>query len=164
MTVELLPGIVLVLFTFGATIFYILSRIERFVLPLAVNQESQSVDEEHVRFVHRILEHLSPVLPPSYGVVVLFGTIALLIQAFVRGWDAVSVGILAYYWVISGYSIFFGDIRGAVERLQNTESDADVRSVRQSVGELVFHHHVGLSANFGVVVLEFVLVIWLAPV
>ncbi|GAA0198771.1 hypothetical protein ACFFQF_15480 [Haladaptatus pallidirubidus] len=160
MALELVSGVILSLFTFGTAIFYILSRIERFVLALAFNEEADAVEDDDVRFVHRVVKHLIPVLPPSYGFVILFGTAALLYQGFERGWSWPSVLTIAYYWGISGYSLVFGDIVGAVNRVKNTSSDADIRSVRRGVRELVVQHHLGLAANLGVVVLEFTLVVW----
>ncbi|SFS07202.1 hypothetical protein SAMN05216559_3173 [Halomicrobium zhouii] len=162
MALELVSGVVLSLFAFGTAIFYILSRIERFVLPLAFDVDAETVDDDDVRFVHRVLKHLIPVLPPSYGFVILFGTVALLYQGFERGWDWPSVVIITYYWGISGYSLVFGDIIGAVNRVKNTSSNSDIQSVRQGVRELLVQHHLGLAANLGVVVLEFTLIVWLS--
>ncbi|SEO80273.1 hypothetical protein SAMN04487948_105228 [Halogranum amylolyticum] len=163
MALELVSGVILSLFTFGTAIFYILSRIERFVLALAFDEETDTVEDDDVRFVHRVLKHLIPILPPSYGFVMLFGTLALLYQGFERGWDRTSVVIISYYWGISGYSLVFGDIVGAVNRVKNTSSDADIGSVRRGVRELVVQHHLGLAANVGVVVLEFIFIVWLSP-
>ncbi len=55
-----------------------------------------------------------------------FGTLARLYPGFERGWDWLLVLIIVYYWGISGYSLVFGDIGGAVNRVRNTSSDADI--------------------------------------
>jgi Zn-dependent protease len=70
--------VVLILFTFAATLFHVLVAIERSVwraaFPRAVAAEVRETD---LRFVHQSLKRLIPVLPPSNGVAVIGGFAAL---------------------------------------------------------------------------------------
>ena len=67
------PSILIVLqFTFGSAIFFVLLALERRVwagsLTLGTTAGGTEAD---IRFVHRALKHLIPVLPPANGVVVV---------------------------------------------------------------------------------------------
>ncbi len=154
----LTPSLIVAIFSFGTAIFYALSCIEWSTLRLALNQHTQTVKNADVRFVHAALKRLIPLLPPSNGFVILFGTAALIYQCFLRGWDGPSILILTFYWLVTGYLITFGRIAAAVMDVRKTDSQGDIGDVRRGVSRLIVRHHIGLSANLGVVGLEFALV------
>jgi hypothetical protein len=151
---------ILLLFTFGTTIFYVLLAIERRVwagsLTFGTNDHGSQDD---VRFVHRVLKHLIPVLPPSNGVVVVGGLAAILWQCVLRGWDARSQIILGYYLALQLYIIFIGRIAAAVRDVWTTSSDGEAIAVRRGVWNLIRQHRNGLIHAAGLVILEIVVVI-----
>jgi hypothetical protein len=154
---KLMPSLIVTIFSFGGAIFYALSCIERSVLKLGLNQHSQEVDEKDIRFVHASLKRLIPLLPPSNGVVIVFGTGAMVYQGFTRNWDRASIAVLAFYWSVMGYLISFGKIAAAVKDVRAISSDSSIEDVRRGVARLIVRHHIGLIANLGAVMLEFIL-------
>jgi hypothetical protein len=154
----LIPTVAIAIFSFGTAIFYALSRVEWSVLRLGLNRHSQAVKDEDVRFVHRALKRLTPLLPPSNGAVILLGTAALVYLAVVNSWSWLSILPLAFFWLVTGYLITFGRIAAAVKDLRNTSSEGAIKDVRRSVGRLVVRHHIGLVANLGTALLTFLFV------
>lgn len=155
---EYLVPFIIATFTFGSAIFYCLSTIEFSVLKLAFSRGGNGVSEADIRFVHEALKRLTPLLPPSNGFVILFGTVALILQAVSHGWSWQSLVVIIFYWGIHAYIIFFGKIAVAVKNVRSTDSKKDdLRKVTGNVRHLVIQHHLGLLANFGVVILEFIL-------
>ena len=142
-------------FSFGAAIFYALSCVEWSVLRLGFNAHSKSVKEEDVRFVHKALKRLTPLLPPSNGFVILFGTAALVYLGVLTQWSWLAVLPLAFYWLVTGYTITFGRIAAAVKDVRTTPSDGNITEVRRGVSRLIVNHHIGLIANLGTVLLTF---------
>lgn len=159
MLLRSIAAFIVAVYSFGGAIFYALSCIERSVLKLGLDERSEEVDDTDVRFVHASLKRLIPLLPPSNGFVIFFGTAAMIYQGFKRSWDRPSVAVIAFYWSLMGYLVTLGKIGAAVKDVQETSSDAEIEDVRRGVSRLVVRHHLGLVANLGVVVLEFVLVI-----
>ena len=154
---KLMPSLIVTIVSFGGAIFYALSCIERSVLKLGLNHHSQEVDEKDIRFVHASLKRLIPLLPPSNGVVIVFGTGAMVYQGFTRNWDRASIAVLAFYWSVMGYLISFGKIAAAVKDVRAISSDSSIEDVRRGVARLIVRHHIGLIANLGAVMLEFIL-------
>ena len=76
---------IVAIFTFGFSIFYVLSLIEKSVWPIIFAGVQKEVDETDVRITDRTLKRLTPLLPPSNGVVILVGTTLLLRQALDLG-------------------------------------------------------------------------------
>lgn len=151
--------VVLLLFAFGTTIFYVLLAIERRVWGLARDGDPARYAEEDLRFVHRSLKHLIPVLPPSNGVVVVGGFAALVWQGVQRGWDGRAVAVLAFDVAGQLYIIGVGRIAAAVRDVRTTPSDAPVPAVAKGVRQLIRQHRNGLGHALGVLLLELVLVV-----
>lgn len=151
------PTVVIAIFSFGTAIFYALSCVEWSVLRLGVNQRSQSVKDEDVRFVHQALKRLTPLLPPANGFVISFGTAALVYLAVLSSWSWLSLLPLAFFWLVTGYLITFGNIAEAVKDVRNTSSEGAVEDVKRGVSYLIVRHHIGLIANLGTVLLTFLL-------
>lgn len=55
-------------FAFGTAIFYCLSCVEKSVLKLAFSKDKTSVTEDNIRFTHKALKRLAPLLPPANSV------------------------------------------------------------------------------------------------
>ncbi len=155
----LTPTFIIAIFSFGTAIFYALSCVEWSVLRLGLNQHSRAVDDNDIRFVHAALKRLTLLLPPANGVVILFGTAAMVYQGVLRGWDGASIAVLAFYWLVTGYLMTFGKIAAAVKDLRQTNSNGDIEDVRRGVSRLIVRHHIGLAANLGAVILTFVLLL-----
>lgn len=153
-----LTAFVTAVFTLGTAIFYVLSCVERSVIGLVFGKKEKLISEEDIRFTHASLKRLSPLLPPSNGFVILFGNIALITQGILRGWDFLSVLIIVAYWAIMLYIIIFKKIAQDVKNIKETPNDAPLSKVTENVRRLIVQHHLGLLANFLVVVLEFVLI------
>ena len=81
---EIIPILIILVFTFGTSIFYFLSLLERSVLKLAFDHDDKRVENADVDFVHRAIKRLIFVLPPTFGVVILAGSILLVIQGMSR--------------------------------------------------------------------------------
>jgi hypothetical protein len=156
---NLIAALMVAIFSVGATVFDVLSCIGRSVLRLGLDRASPQVSDADARFVHTALKRLIPLLPPSNGFVILFGTAAMIYQAVLRGWDTASIVIIKFYWMWMLGIIAVGNVRGAVDTVRTTPSDGERAAVRRGVGWLAVLRYAGLIANPGAVVLELSLVI-----
>lgn len=149
---------IVILFAFGSTIFYVLLLIERRVWRL-LTRRAPTVADADVRFVHRILKHLIPVLPPSNGVVVFGGLACLLWQAIDRNWDWPALTVLVWYAALQLYILVFGRIAQAIKYVARTPGDADAATIRRGTTNLVRQHRNGFIHAAGVLLLETLLII-----
>lgn len=154
-----LPAFIVGVFTLGASIFYCLDCIERSVLRLVFRKDVKAVKVSDIRFTHAALKRLTPLLPPSNGFVILFGTAALVSQGVLRNWDFLSILPLAVYIGLTLMIIIWGDINAAIKHVNSTSSDGDLVNVQQGVEKLVLLHHAALFTNLAVVLIEFALII-----
>ncbi len=156
MTMEptFLISFITAVFSFGTSLFYVLTCVERATLPLVWNRV---VAEADIRFTHQALKRLAPLLPPSNGFVILFGFGSLITQGIALHWEIRSLVVLVYYLLLNIYIIFIGQIVKDVKNLKETESTGDLSKVTSNVKKLIFNHHLGLFANLGVVSLELIL-------
>ena len=145
-------------FTFGTSIFFALSMIERSTWSLMWKPQSSDVSEGDIRFVHKSLQRLTSVLPPSNGLVILGGTTLLVIQVFERGWsewDFPSAFVLVLYWSFLLYIVLIRKNPEVVLNLRRHDSYADdIALIRADVSRVQIDHHLGLIANASVVVLQ----------
>ncbi|MEO7308903.1 MAG: hypothetical protein ABIX01_00785 [Chitinophagaceae bacterium] len=144
-------------FAFGTAIFYCLYCVEKSVLKLVFNKGKIVVTEDNIRFTHKALKRLSPLLPPANGFVILFGISALIYQCNLQSWNFESLSIPLFYIGITLYIIFIGKIATAVKNLMTIKSDQELSLVTANVRHLITQHHIALFANLGVVILEFAL-------
>jgi hypothetical protein len=144
-------------FAFGTAIFYCLSCVEKSVLKLAFSKDKTAVTEDNIRFTHKALKRLAPLLPPANGFVILFGVSALIYQCNLNSWNLGSLSILTFYIFVTLYIIFIGKIATAVKNLMTIKSDQELSLVTSNVRHLITQHHIALFANLGVVILEFIL-------
>ncbi|MGB0934047.1 MAG: hypothetical protein ACPGU5_07170 [Lishizhenia sp.] len=152
--------ILIALFSIGATIFYVLSSIERSCLPIVFNPKKENVSETNIRLTHSTLKRLTPLLPPSYGVVVLGGIFTLFYQSFHLGWSMPSIIILALYFIITLYTLLIVKVGSAVLLVKKEDSfSGDLHKVKYGVKRLIISHHWGLIANLIVLLLEFFLIV-----
>lgn len=152
--------LILMLFTFGASIFYVLLCIEKRTWAIAFPAKlSRPVPESEVRFVHQSLQRLIPLLPPSNGIVVVGGGGALLWQAIQRGWDWAAV--LSFGFWLGGllYIIVIGRIAAAVKDVWTTASNGELHAVNRGVKNLIRQHFNGLLHAIGVILLQLGLVV-----
>lgn len=153
--------LILMLFTFGATIFYVLLCIEMRTWAIAFPAKfSRPVPETEIRFVHQALQRLIPLLPPSNGLVVLGGGGALLWQAIQRGWDGVAVLIFGFWLGGLLYIIVIGRIAAAVKDVWTTSSNGELHAVNRGVKNLIRQHFNGLLHAIGVILLQLGLVVF----
>lgn len=139
------------IFTLGVSIFYSLSMIERKVWPLMLKPKTDKVSEDNIRFVHKVLKHLTSVLPASNGLVILGGTTLLLIQSAQRSWDLVSLGALVLYWSILLFIVVVRRNPEVVIYLRSHDSELDpLDLIRSDVSRVQIDHHLGLLANVAV--------------
>jgi len=139
------------IFTLGVSIFYALSMIERKVWPLMLKPKSAKVAEAEIRFVHKVLKHLTSVLPLSNGLVILGGTTLLVIQSAQRNWDLVSLGALVLYWSILLFIVVVRRNPEVVIFLRSHDSERDpIDLIRSDVARVQIDHHLGLLANIAV--------------
>ena len=122
--------------------------------------KATGVKDKDIRFVHRALKRLTPLLPPSNGAVIVFGTAALVYLGILNSWSWLSLFPLAFFWLVTGYLITFGRIAAAVKDLNTTSSEGAMEDVRRSVSRLIVRHHIGLVANLGTALLTFLVLGW----
>lgn len=154
-TYELL---IIILFTFSSTIFYILLLSERRVWGL-LGRNAAMVPAADIRFVHRLLNLYITVLPASNGITVVGGLAVLLWQGFARDWDWQAVVILGWYLAMQAYIIVIGRIASAVRAVKGQDSDGPLDTVRQGVTDLVRQHRNGFVHAAGVLALELALIV-----
>ena len=144
-------------FAFGTAIFYCLSCVEKSVWKLAFSKGKSSITEDNIRFTHKALKRLAPLLPPANGFVILFGVGALIYQCSLNSWNWQSLSILIFYILVTLYIIFIGKIATAVKNLMTINSDQEIEIVSSNVRHLIVQHHIALFANLGVVIMEFII-------
>lgn len=143
---------IVIIFTFGFSIFYALSMVEFKVWPLIRNRKTTRVDQADVRFVHRALKRLTSLLPPSNGLVILAGTTLLVMQANSMGWSLPSWGILVLYWLPMLYIILVRRNPEVVKFLREHVSEtAPLETIRSDVHRVGIDHHIALYTNLAVV-------------
>ena len=157
--IHVLTAFITAVFTLGAAIFYVLSCVERSVLGLIFTKKNKRVLEDDIRFTHAALKRLSPLLPPSNGFVIFFGTLALIVQIILTDGHYFSILIPVVYWGVMLYIIFVKKIVQDVKHIKETPNDAQLIKVTDNVKRLIVQHHLGLMANIMVVVLELLFIL-----
>lgn len=150
--------VIVILFTFSSTIFYILLLGERRVWGL-LGRRAAGVAEGDIRFVHRMLNVFITVLPPSNGITVVGGLASLLWQGVAREWDWRALVVLGWYLTLQVYIIAVGRIASAIRAVKGEDSDGPLERVRQGVADLVRQHRNGCVHALGVLVLELSLIV-----
>lgn len=149
---------IVIIFTFGTSIFFALSMIERSTWALMRRPDSAKVSDGDVRFVHQSLKRLTSALPPANGLVILGGTTLLVIQAVDRGWDNwdfPSIFVIVLYWSFLLYIVLVRRNPEVVLNLRRHDSVAeDISLIRADVSRVQIDHHLGLIANLSVVAFQ----------
>lgn len=140
-------------FTFGFSIFYGLSLIEKSVWPLIFGR-GHSVSDEDVRFTHQALKRLTPLLPPSNGVVIIVGLILLMRQAWELNWTAESLLLPFTYLCVMLGIVLVGKNPAVVFAIRDQDQDSPIEEVRRTIRLVGIHHHIALFTNLGVVLYQ----------
>lgn len=141
-------------FVFGFSIFYALSLIEVKAWPLIFANRGEAVTDDHVRFIHAVLKRLTPLLPPSNGVVILFGTTLLFMQASTENWSLVATSLPVFYLSMMLGIIFIGKNPAVVFSIRSHDSNSDIADLRIDLRQVGIHHHIALFTNLTIVIAE----------
>lgn len=138
-------------FTFGFSIFYGLSLIEKSVWPLIFKSQEARVAEEDVRFTLKTLRRLTPLLPPSNGVVILAGMTLLTIQSANADWSLETLILpIAYLSMMLGI-VLIGKNPSVVFAIRAHDENTPIEVVRQTMRKVGRHHHTALFTNLVIV-------------
>jgi hypothetical protein len=151
-----MDSLIVAVFTFGFSIFYALSCIEIRTWPLMRRVDHPKVADADTRFVHAALKRLTPLLPPSNGLVIIAGTTLLVMQAIGDQWSLVTTVPLVGYWVSMLSIIIIGRNPAVVRDIRAHDSQGDITLVRLDVRRVSIQHHAALFTNLAVVIYQFV--------
>lgn len=151
-----MDSLIVAVFTFGFSIFYALSCIEIRTWSLMRRVDHPRVSNQDARFVHASLKRLTPLLPPSNGLVIVVGTTLLVMQAISDGWSPVATIPLVGYWISMLSIIVIGRNPAVVRDIRAHDSDGDIGAVRLDVRRVSIQHHAALFTNLAVVIYQFV--------
>lgn len=155
MNINIIQALIIAVFSFGSAIFYSLSCIERPVLGLWLKPNKSLENNDLIRFVHKELKKLIPLLPPSNGFVIFFGMLSMITQCILTDLSYFSIGIILFYTTSMLHIIFIGGINSAINEVKNIDSNGDITSVKSGLKRLIKLHHQGLFANAFTVILQF---------
>lgn len=142
-------------FTFGFSIFYGLSLIEKSVWPLIFGK-GHKVSDEDVRFTHTALKRLTPLLPPSNGVVILVGLTLLIRQAWELDWTVESLLLPLIYLCVMLGIVLIGKNPAVVFAIREQDQSSPIEEVRRTIRLVGIHHHIALFTNLGVVLYQLI--------
>lgn len=145
---------IVAIFTFGFSIFYVLSLIEKSVWPIIFAGVQKEVDETDVRITHRTLKRLTPLLPPSNGVVILVGTTLLLRQAWDLGWSWEATLLPIFYLTMMLGIVLVGKNPSVVFAIRAQDESSDLAEVKKTIRLVGIHHHTALATNLLVVLFQ----------
>ncbi len=149
---------IVAIFTLGFSIFYSLSLIEKRVWPIIFKDVRASVSEADIRFTHEALKRLTPLLPPSNGVVILIGTTLLILQSAEQSWSLESLSIPVFYILMMAGIVLIGKNPSVVFAIRRLDQDSPIQAVTQTIRTVGIHHHIALVTNLAVVLLQIFLI------
>lgn len=145
-------------FTWGFSIFYGLSLIEKSVWPLIFGSRNAAVSEENVRFTHKALKRLTPLLPPSNGIVILVGTTLLMRQAWDMNWSFESLVQPVVYITMMLGIVLVGRNPAIVFAIRAQDENSPLDEVRKSIRSVGQQHHIALFTNLAVVLYQLLVI------
>jgi len=154
---DLIAALIVLCYSFATGIFYVLSCLEKPVWALMRAPDSGKVADEDARFVHRALQRLVPLLPPSMVTAMFAGLGLLLLQSWLRDFDRASLIILVFFLAMIAYIL--SRLRERIAGVAQVPHDGDIARVRSGTGRLAALHHTGLVTMICVLLLQFTLII-----
>lgn len=149
-----MDALIVGVFVFGFSIFYALSLIELKAWPLIFRNRGELVTDDNVRFIHASLKRLTPLLPPSNGLVILVGTTLLFMQATGESWSLAATALPVFYLSMMIGIIVIGKNPAVVFSIRSHDSSSDIADLRIDLRLVGIHHHIALFTNLTVVIAE----------
>lgn len=146
-------------FAFATGIFVALSFVEKPVWPLMLKPSNPKVKDEDSRLIHAALKRVIHLLPPTMIATMGGGTVLVVIQAWMLGFNWQATTTLVLLALTLGYAV--SQLGGRIQAVETVSSDGDIAAVRTGLGRLAALHHIGLAIALGMVVLQLLLVIGL---
>lgn len=145
-------------FTLGFSIFYGLSLIEKSVWPLIFKSADAPVAEDDIRFTLKALRRLTPLLPPSNGVVILAGMTLLTIQTANANWSLETLVLpIAYLSMMLGI-VLIGKNPSVVFAIRSHNDSTPLDVVRKTIRKVGRHHHTALFTNLAIVLYQLLVI------
>ena len=144
-------------FAFATGIFVALSFLEKPVWPLMFKSSNPKVKDEDSRLIHAALKRVIHLLPPTMIATMGSGTVLVMIQAWMLGFNWQATTTLVLLALTLGYAV--SQLGGRIQAVEKVPSDGDIVIVRTGLGRLAALHHIGLAIALGMVVLQLLLVI-----
>ncbi len=155
MTLNFVPTLIILFFSFATGFFAVLSYIEKPVWPLMFDAQSSAVIDSDARLIHAELKRIIELAPPTMMTVVGSGTICILLQAWLQGFNRDSLVVLAFFAICQGYILT--QLFSRIEAVKQTSSDVSISAVRTGLGKLAAIHHLGLATVASLTLLELML-------
>lgn len=149
-----MDSLIAVVFTFGFSLFYGLSLIEKRVWPIIFRNDSSKVSDADIRFTHEALKRLTPLLPPSNGVVILAGLTLLLLQAAELDWAWTASSLPIFYFCMMAGIVIVGKNPAVVFSIRRHGQDSPTSDLIRNLRLVGIHHHIALATNLLVVILQ----------
>ena len=133
-------------FMFSAGVFSTLSFIEKPVWSLMRDVRSPSASDADSRLVHAELRRVIDLLPPTMMVAQASAFGLVLLHAWVRGFDALSLLIVVVYLVMQGWLVW--RLKPVITAAKAVGSDVgEIGAVRATLRGLLVIHHGGLAMS-----------------
>ncbi|MCF8529087.1 MAG: hypothetical protein K9G13_04330 [Aquiluna sp.] len=149
-----MDALIAAIFTFGFSIFYGLSLIEKSVWPLIFRNKPDLVSDHNIVFTHTALKRLTPLLPPSNGVVILAGTSLLFWQAVNLDWSWQSTLLPVFYILMMAGIVLIGKNPAVVFSIRSHGPESPLPELRRDLRLVGIHHHIALFTNLAVVIFQ----------
>lgn len=141
---HLVASLALGSFLYSAGVFSTLSFIEKPVWPLMRGAGSPRASDGDSRLIHAELNRVIDLLPPTMMIAQASAFVLIMLHAWLRGFDALSLLILAIYAVMQGWLV--SRLGRTIKAAKDVPSETgEIGAVRSTLRGLLIIHHGGLA-------------------
>ena len=148
----LVAALALGCFLYSAGVFSTLSFVEKPVWSLMRNAAHPRASDGDSRLIHAQLLRVINLLPPTMMVAQASAFVLIVLHAWLRGFDALSLVILAVYAVLQGWLV--SRLGRTIKAAKGVPSGTgEIGAVRATLRDLLVIHHGGLVMALAMAVL-----------
>jgi hypothetical protein len=153
-----MESLIVATFTFGFSIFYALSLIEFRVWGLIFGSGKAAISEDELRFTHKSLKRMTPLLPPSNGLVILVGLFLLMRQASDLGWGFEAAVMPIFYLTMMLFIVLVLRNPAVVFTIRAQDETTELSEIRKAIRRVGRDHHIALFTNLSVVLYQLLVI------
>ena len=155
---HLVAALALGCFLYSAGVFSTLSFIEKPVWSLIRDADSPRASDSDSRLIHAELNRVIDLLPPTMMIAQASAFVLIVLHAWLRGFDVLSLLILAVYAAMQGWLV--SRLGRTIRAAKDVPSETGgIGAVRSTLRGLLVIHHGGLAMALTMSVL-LVIALW----